>query len=366
MKHIRSSNDTITSLQALRACAALLVVLYHMGLSNYQTKNAYFTHFFNFGFSGVDIFFVLSGFIIYYSTIRKPNLTAFEFLLRRLIRIFPIYWVAIIATLAAFSIQIFYPTLFTSHQLVYDAVKTGGAAFILNSFLLLPFAHPSLLAVSWTLSFEMLFYLLFGLFFFRSKKLFLVILVFWVCACFFALPIYHINYFSNSSGAFLPVLNPIVSEFLFGCFVAILAVKNNHAYSKTALILGVIFFSISVIAHAEGNVYSEFSYGLPAAFIIYGFSGMQFNIPSFFTYLGDASYSIYIFHVPMLSFLGKSTFLFEKIGNTSASILILIAIVLISCLIHSYIENPLLKFFRKKLLPYKEKKVIEIAELSPT
>lgn len=362
MRNIISHKNTITSLQALRACAALLVVLYHMGLSDYQTRNAYFIHFFNFGFSGVDIFFVLSGFIIYYSTTKNPKMTALEFLLRRFIRIFPIYWVAIIATLGAYLISLAYPSLLSSHQLIYDTIKTGNVLFILNSLFLLPFTHPPLLAVSWTLSFEILFYLLFGIFFFNSKKMLLIALLLWVSICFLLMLTYPINFFSESSGPFLPVFNPIVSEFLFGCLVAIFAIKKNHAYSKIALILGIIFFGVSIFVHAGGNVYSEFSYGIPAAFIIYGFSGLTFNISRFYTYLGDASYSIYIFHVPLLSALGKSAFLFKELGNTMASILIFVIIVSVSCFIHSYIENPLLAFFRKKFHPVMSKRPIEISK----
>ncbi|MCX7121956.1 MAG: acyltransferase, partial [Gammaproteobacteria bacterium] len=305
-----------------------------------------FAHFFNFGFSGVDIFFVLSGFIIYYSTVQKPQLTSSEFLLRRFIRIFPVYWIAIIVILSMYGIGMFYPNLFGKHQVIYEAVKAGGVKFIFISFILLPFTNPSLLSVSWTLSFEMLFYFLFWAAFFRSKKFFWTCLIFWVVASF----IHPVNFWEKNTGSLMPMLNPIVSEFLFGCVAAIFAFKYGRCYSNTALVLGVIFFSISVFVNAGQESYREFSYGIPAAFIVYGFFGLQFNIPLMFRYLGDASYSIYIFHVPLLSVLAKNNFLFSKIGVTEASILIFTIVVLVGCFVHTYIENPLLTLCRKKLL----------------
>ena len=100
---------TIEYLQALRAIAAILVLFYHGSvLSQVIIEYQYAHNFFMFGYAGVDIFFVVSGFIIYYTSyIKREKLHRVDFLLNRFIRIFPIYWVAAITTLGLFTVEKF-------------------------------------------------------------------------------------------------------------------------------------------------------------------------------------------------------------------------------------------------------------------
>ena len=346
---LSTKKTTINLLQALRAFAALSVVLFHMGLGMYQTAQVKLIHIFNFGFSGVDIFFVLSGFIIYHSALQNPAMTATQFLLRRLIRIFPIYWFILILILLPFFAD---PAFLHSHFSINHAIQSGGVKFFIASFLLLPFVIPGLLPVSWTLSFEMLFYILFFIFFFRSRVLFFVVLSTWVCICFITQFLHPINFMSERCFSFVPILNPIVSEFLFGCVVAVLAARYEYRYASIIFLIGAILFLVSAIL-CLGDSFETAAYGLPAALIVYGLAGLTMKAPRFFVYLGDASYSIYIFHLPILTVLGKNKALFNFFGAYLATLIIFFLIVIISCLAHSFIEKPMLLFCKRKFLTEK-------------
>jgi peptidoglycan/LPS O-acetylase OafA/YrhL len=143
---------TLKSIQYLRAIAALLVVYCHaidcqiqFGTSTQQK----FYYLENFGAIGVDIFFIISGFIISYITATaSKQLTIKEFLKRRFIRIVPIYY---LVTAILFIIFLFN----SAYHVEYSSV--------LKSLTILPvfdsgisFWYP-ILFIGWTLSFEWFF-----------------------------------------------------------------------------------------------------------------------------------------------------------------------------------------------------------------
>jgi len=149
------------SLQAGRAIAAILVVLFHLGSTIAQT-NYYgikaFSIPFSFGNAGVPFFFVLSGFIIFNAhrkDIFKPkNLSTY--IKKRLIRIYPTYWMIF---LPVFLVAVLSPGL-------RNSVSRDPWTF-LSSLLLMPqdfiVTGKTALPVAWTLQYEMIFYLFFAL-----------------------------------------------------------------------------------------------------------------------------------------------------------------------------------------------------------
>ena len=130
----------LANLQAVRAVAAIGVVVFHFGLMPATSLP------FGVGAFGVDLFFVLSGFIIAHSSARSAR----HFLPRRLIRVIPAFW---IATLLA--------ALFTLQGL------SPAEAFdwLIQSLFYLPHpqGRPPLIFVAWTLVYELAFYLLYWL-----------------------------------------------------------------------------------------------------------------------------------------------------------------------------------------------------------
>ena len=149
-------------IQLLRGIASILVVLMHITVNFSDIfKDTFLFGIFSFGGSGVDIFFVLSGFIITYSHVRQignPS-TTLIFLKRRFIRIFPIYWIIITVFLVLnLTLSTFYKTHFDT-----------GIGNLLKTYLLLP-NHTMFNGVSWSLTNELFFYLLFTLALLIPKK----------------------------------------------------------------------------------------------------------------------------------------------------------------------------------------------------
>ena len=149
----------LNSLQACRAVAAILVVLFHTSNGIFDVQHYFgpkpFGLIFDFGFAGVDFFFVLSGFIMMHVHARnlgQPQAIG-PYLWKRFSRIYPFYWIVLAAIVPVYFLM---PHLGTRHESEPDV--------LLCSFLLFP--HPQnyqVLGVAWSLVFEVFFYLLFGL-----------------------------------------------------------------------------------------------------------------------------------------------------------------------------------------------------------
>ncbi len=162
---MQTSSDTsrLGSIQILRGVAALLVVIAHViehPLT--QIPNAAFVT----GRFGVDIFFVISGFVIVYVTPDGP-FAPFGFAARRILRIVPLYWAC---TVAVFALAIVAPSAFKQ--------TPADWTYFLHSLVFVPMPRPGgandwrpLLKLGWSLQYEMFFYLLIGLLFWCRSRL---------------------------------------------------------------------------------------------------------------------------------------------------------------------------------------------------
>ena len=171
------SIKTIFSLQLLRYLAAIIVVGYHIEESLHDRTSYNIYEFFSYGNIGVDIFFVISGFIIALSTSKistdsKPHQTK-NFYIKRFIRIVPIYW---FYTLLKVAMVLLLPALALRSELQIE--------HILSSLFFIPSMAPwglmqPILPVGWTLNFEMLFYIIFGMaILINQNKLLITFIVF--------------------------------------------------------------------------------------------------------------------------------------------------------------------------------------------
>ena len=137
------------SINILRFIAASFVLLSHIENKVYQ-YNILSLEWYRFRGPGVDIFFVMSGFIICLTTARK-DITPIKFLKGRMQRILPLYW--FFTTLALF-IFLYNPALVN---------KTGGYTNVIASYFLIPGEHKFLVHNGWTLSYDVYFYIIFAL-----------------------------------------------------------------------------------------------------------------------------------------------------------------------------------------------------------
>jgi exopolysaccharide production protein ExoZ len=280
----------IHGIQYLRGVAAVSVVVFHLAwqLQRMAPSNIRLSTL----ASGVDLFFVISGFIMVYSTAGGTRVSAREFFERRLIRIAPLYW---LATAGAVVVLLVVPQFVRQSTLSF--------AHVLASFAFFPTLHPSasgvyapLVYVGWTLNYEMLFYALFAAG---------IALGFGSCARVLAIASAPILILSTIGLVFRPTgllgfySNPVMLEFVFGMFLAISL--ENLAQSKMYTWFS-LFGLILLFALPEATEFSRsLRYGLIASAVV-GTSALAiWPQMKLMRLVGDASYSIYISHFFVLS-----------------------------------------------------------------
>ena len=302
------SREKLLSVQALRGIAALLVVIFHIDAMFREgaPRSREFGDFWARGFAGVDMFFVISGFIMVYVTQNiAPSLkSAGRFLYSRITRIYPLWWVFAGLMMLYFYTAVGAPAAPNKAQ--------GGEIlpYIAKSLLLLPQAHDPVLGVGWTLIHEMLFYILFAAGLMLPRKF----LPFWL-----GLWVWIIIAYSNL-GPSQPLhaknllqlfMSPINVEFVMGAAVALLLIryKDRILTSKTIglilLLAGAGLFIAGLLFHVPGkhgtfNWIRALAYGLPSAMMVLGAVCLErrgdLQVPNFLQHIGNWSYSLYLSH----------------------------------------------------------------------
>lgn len=344
----------IISIQALRGIAVLLVLLFHLVTieQKYGRSLNILPNFLNFGMLGVDLFFVISGFVMVVVTRgRFLNIKhAMHFLYHRASRIYPTYWVYSLLVLGVF---LFKPILVNSSQ--------GNEVNIVASFLLLPSDKLPLVMVGWTLIHEMYFYsVYFFILLFFSEENLVNALVLWATA------IIGANFSLELNAPFEKlVFHPLTIEFIFGCFIAIYYFRENNKILRNYLLLSVAAagFIASIYGQNLYHYYTEgidpkgwwriLIFGLPALLIVFCFinaerNGFVFN--SALVKIGDASYSIYLSHILTLSVVGRiwSGFSIDSTWDNFIMIpVLIISAIIVGMLSYRYIEKPLLTYSRR-------------------
>ena len=289
----------VWSIQYLRAFAALAVVMYHLGEKAGQP--------FKIGAAGVDLFFVISGFIMWMiSEDQKPA----PFWAQRTWRIIPMYWIVT-------------ALLFAKH--VHDH-QSPGIGRLLLSLAFIPHLddHGQLFPIlvpGWTLNFEMFFYLVFGFCLFAARRLQLPILTLVLVAC------VALGALTGS-----PLQYPLLLEFLAGAWLC-------EAWRRGMLNKGgAVMIVASVVLFALGRLapYSEalrpLLWGLPAFLVVAGCVALEPKLPKWkpLRFLGDASYSIYLTHGLVIGLL------WARLGWAAGVIA-----VLAGCVVYIALERPL-------------------------
>jgi exopolysaccharide production protein ExoZ len=340
-------SSKIDSLQAIRGFAAIAVMLAH-GTSILADRLGYvfLGRICMAGFSGVDVFFVLSGFIILHTS-RAGHYTCGKFLKKRFIRIFPIYWVVTALLILA---HLMVPSVEQSYK--------GDLGVILGSVFLWP-QERYVVGVAWTLTYEVMFYLIFAITYFRNPQC-----LFWTfCAWSVLIVASCIGVIRTGIFAVNALLNPMILSFGFGCLLAYLHRKHpNFRYGAWFFWVGTVVFLafcwlyyrvrlVDPIA-LGGYVNRVCMFGSSAAILIFGALYLPSAVPRWLVYLGDASYSLYLLHGTILSLLVK-LILYFNIGywfaNFLGAIILFMVTVVLSCIFYSLVEKRLLQFLNRKL-----------------
>lgn len=256
------SLQKIVNIQALRGIAALSVVAFHLIPieAKYGSGEPILPSFFEFGMFGVDLFFVISGFVMASLTKGKfQNVSnALTFLCQRLSRIYPVYWLYSALVLIIFFIQ---PTWVNSAQ--------DNQINILSSFLLWPEATLPLINVGWTLIHEMYFYIIFTafLFFVPEKKLGLALSL-------WAITIIAVDLSIDTTSPVVKLIShPLTIEFIAGCFLAMLFRQDTGLKTAIIIALGAAAIVYLLVTINGSNVPQSWwrvgVYGVPSAAILY-------------------------------------------------------------------------------------------------
>lgn len=320
-----ADKDQFRSVQALRAVAALMVVMFHV------TQSAWVI-----GAAGVDIFFVISGFIM--GTIGLKEKPA-EFMGKRLIRVVPLYWGMTIAMCMAALV----PGLFANFS--------PDAGMLIKSLLFIPFSDAEgnlfpLMVVGWTLNYEMFFYAVFALGLWLRKPLLL---------CFAVMGLLAAIAFIWHPTADIPrfYLNPILLEFAAGLAFSQWLLRLPRWLGPVFLLAGLAAFAMVAGLKSDGGLYRLFVWGLPAMLVVAGAILTEKKIgwsPVLrpLELVGDWSYSLYILH-PIIVSLGHKVF-----GHSVPVNLLIIAVSIGAAFIcYEIVEKRVSKILRNLFLPRK-------------
>lgn len=325
-------------LQDFRAMAAIIVVLLHATdhfhrYFNYTFLNGVFKS----GDMGVDIFFVISGFIMYY--IHNKHIGQRDqvgtFLYKRLTRIYPIYWIVTIALIPVYFLN---PSFGQGYETNLDV--------IVKSILLIPQGHQPILVVAWSLSYELLFYILFCLFLLFNQRKATVILGTWAAI------ILILMLLPYDKGLLLGFLfNPLNLEFLMGVIIAHLHLKAKVKQPRLILGAGVLLTVVSWYLHSDAvAIHRVFLYGIPSFLLILGAVTINKEKKTILTKLGDASYSLYLIHYPILSVINKiflKLHVYQIAGYFVAFVVTIAITITIGYLFYLFVEKPTLSAFAK-------------------
>lgn len=335
--------DRYDLIQALRFVAAFAVVACHA--SFYAQERLDPTTFrYSAGAHGVDLFFVISGFVMILAS-RHLLGTADgwkHFAARRIVRIVPMYWLATSVKLAAL--------FFAAHLVLHAEINW---LYILKSYFFIPDVNVDnhikpLLGVGWTLLFEMLYYAVFTL------CLLLKLNPTRFCAGLFgALAVASFVKTPEWPVAVYFYSDPIVLNFVWGMVIAHLVLQRIYLPKAIAMIciaapLAYIFLSMNTTEFA-----ARIPVGIGAALIVYGCASLEkqtsITVPNVFIFLGATSYSLYLFH-PI--FAPAAPEILKRIGLISPllSVIMSTTIALVAgCVIYALVENPVTNYLNRSV-----------------
>jgi peptidoglycan/LPS O-acetylase OafA/YrhL len=331
----------INGIQVLRGVAALLVAAFHLyaAAENEGNSGTLFS-LFKGGGIGVDIFFVISGFVIYYASSRKTDWTRPSFLSGRLVRIYPLYWASLIFV-SVLGLGLAYAA--------GDASRIVSIPEFLYAASLLP-SSTYVISITWTLTIEMAFYVIFALTFFKGQeqsRLFMVLFI-WALAS-----IIYTLVFPDAK-ALSHLFHPAVPELLMGVLIA-------HTYSRGPMVSAWAFVAVGAVGVGFNLIFAPMEAypilraviaGVPSACLVYGIVHCDIKKNIVAHTVGDASYALYLFHIPFYLVLG---FILERLTGQNVyfsdglMLAMLIAALIGAYVIHKIFDSPIQKYFRHKL-----------------
>ncbi|WP_109478394.1 acyltransferase [Paraburkholderia sp. C35] len=328
--------NKLQSLTVLRGIAAITVIYYHIMAPTGHT----------FGEFGVDVFFVLSGFVIAL-VLDSPRITAQRFLSDRIARIVPLYW---LLTFVVFAGTLVAPSLFNS--------TTADFGNLLKSLFFIPYRKESglifpMLFVGWTLNYEMMFYVVTALSLVLMRRHRLL----FVSASIFAI------YFAAATSGSRDVFADFYSyqrSFEFPLGFVVYQLWKRGRLIKPALAVGVAIAAYVWMAYVNWNGLSRahlLYFGIPAFLMVASCLSLESKLGSGpltkgALLVGDASYAIYLSHPYCVEaarkLLANVIDGFDATAPAGAAIIIVIATA-VGVALYWFVDKPLHRSARKLL-----------------
>lgn len=331
----------IYSIQLLRWIAAMMVITVHIEhKSRYLNFPATSMNWIHVGTSGVDIFFIISGFIMCYIIEKKENSPLF-FIMSRVKRVIPLYWFLTFIGLIGY---IFIPGSVNS---------SGGETDVIKSFLLIPTSDKFIIQNGWTLSYEFYFYIIFSVFMLfikNNNRRFVGVGVFITI-------LFLTGKLIQDHGLYIGFLTQsLMIEFVFGML-------SYFIYSKFKLpvYLSVSLLGVGIVVMIYNNTLPPidlrhdrwFVFGVPMFLIFNGLVGMECHIAklnnkilNIFVLLGNSSYSLYLCHAFVLVVLAKVFTRFNVTTNWAFTLSVFSISIIVSFILYFLVEVKLNKIIR--------------------
>lgn len=307
----------IESIQALRGLSALLVVGYHFqeAINGVYAQGNLGAVLFGGGWVGVDLFFLISGFVMVFVTEKRTEARFTPFVLKRFFRVFPLAWLATL--LFFFARGGTFATLPETKAAYWD-----------------PWFFGSLLTVTWTIRFELVFYLLFALAFVishRHRTLLcsaLIVLAVLAAQAYVGGPFsldpdvagVRLNTLPESvkNAPLLTIVNPLALEFIPGMLLAELylrAARRERRWHDLLHLLAPIAITLFFAGYFSGfwndpTRGGRVRFALPFCFLLLATllfaelrTKLRFSL--LLTRIGELSYSIYLAHLPVQALLKR-------------------------------------------------------------
>lgn len=327
----------ILPIQYLRGVAALAVVWHH-ARGQLPGLEALFP--WDFGTSGVDLFFVISGFIMVVTTIGS-GMRPQQFLWRRIIRVVPLYW---LLTLSMVVVALVVPSLFNTLKVSPNT--------LLQSLLFIPHFSQSfpdsvwpLLVPGWTLNFEMFFYAVFGVALFLPARCHLA------AVSLFLLALICIGFAFGpfSSAVARAYTHPMLLEFVAGALIGGWWLSGQFRLPEVASAL-LIAIGVAMLVLRDRAPLGYFTQIIGAVLGVVGSVDRRFGTwnSRVLQALGDSSYSLYLTHIFTL---GALRVVWSKLlpampalfSGSTFMLMSLLVCAAVGWLTYRWVETPLLR-----------------------
>lgn len=368
---MKISNSKVEFANALRGWAAMFVIVAHIlgvfwlnpaaieAITKYPALDLavpdyitalHFSPLFNYGAFGVAIFFLISGFVIPFS---MSKLSSLGFLLARIIRIFPVYILALsIGLLTLFFLG---NILFDDYQFPYNLKDIIIQASLMRGW----YWVPSLDGISWTLEIELVFYVLGAIYLpfvmkKGSKALMPIVAILFLCNFLFYFLINNVTGIYQTGLLFLTYCMPFVIYMNIGVFFHLFYINK---ISLSQLVQGVclclMLFMISMNLHVALKSAPTSNYLIALlVFIIFYFCNDSFKTNTFIRWLADISYPLYAIH-PILGYGTMYYLASQNISPLTNILITLTLLIFVSYILHILIEKPSIKLGKKIPLHFK-------------